>query len=51
MTSNVTQGITTTRQLLAQGNGAYLIQHGVDPDTAHTLIATQTSSPQRVTAQ
>ncbi|XP_069703475.1 DNA-binding protein RFX2-like isoform X2 [Periplaneta americana] len=47
--SSLTQG-TTAGQLLAQGNGAYLIQQGVDPDTAHTLIAAQRASPQTVTA-
>ncbi|XP_023723000.1 DNA-binding protein RFX2 isoform X3 [Cryptotermes secundus] len=47
--SNLTQG-ATAGQLLAQGNGAYLIQQGVDPDTAHTLIAAQRASPQTVTA-
>ncbi|GLG98174.1 hypothetical protein R5R35_011870 [Gryllus longicercus] len=39
-----------TGQLLAQGNGTYLIQQGVDPDQAHTLIAAQRTSPQTVTA-
>jgi hypothetical protein len=47
--SNLTQG-ATAGQLLAQGNGAYLIQQGVDPDAAHTLIAAQRASPQTVTA-
>jgi hypothetical protein len=47
--NNLTQG-ATAGQLLAQGNGAYLIQQGVDPDTAHTLIAAQRASPQTVTA-
>lgn len=45
----MTQG-ATAGQLLAQGNGAYLIQQGVDPDAAHTLIAAQRASPQTVTA-
>lgn len=49
MASNLTQG-ATAGQLLAQGNGAYLIQQGVDPDAAHTLIAAQRASPQTVTA-
>nr|CAD7403312.1 unnamed protein product [Timema poppensis] len=37
-------------QLLAQGNGAYLIQQGVDPETAHSIIAAQRASPQTVAA-
>ncbi|XP_066992717.1 DNA-binding protein RFX2 isoform X2 [Anabrus simplex] len=49
--NSLAQG-TTSGQLLAQGNGTYLIQQqGVDPDAAHTLItAAQRSSPQTVTA-
>ncbi|PSN51087.1 Transcription factor RFX3 [Blattella germanica] len=46
--NSLTQGATAS-QLLAQGNGAYLIQQGVDPDTAHTLIAAR-ASPQTVAA-
>jgi hypothetical protein len=46
---NLAQG-ATAGQLLAQGNGTYLIQQGVDPDTAHTIIAAQRSSPQTVAA-
>jgi hypothetical protein len=41
MKSNLTQG-TTAGQLLTQESDAYLIQQDVDPDTAHTLTATQT---------
>jgi regulatory factor X 1/2/3 len=49
MESNLTHG-TTTSQLLAQGNGAYLPKQDFDPNTTLALTATQTSSPQPVTA-
>ncbi|PNF43420.1 hypothetical protein B7P43_G13452 [Cryptotermes secundus] len=47
--SNLTQG-TTAGQLLDQGNCAYLIQNGFDPNAGRALTATQTPSPQTVTA-
>jgi regulatory factor X 1/2/3 len=49
MQSNSTQG-TTAGQLLAQGNGAYLTEQDFDPNAALSFTATQTPSPQPVTA-
>jgi hypothetical protein len=45
--SNSARG-NSAGQLLARGNGAYVIKQGVDPDAAHTLTAVRTDSPQTV---
>jgi regulatory factor X 1/2/3 len=48
--SNITGG-NTAGQLVAQGNGAYYVERGFNPEVAHILTATQTLSVQAVTAQ